>query len=82
MFQRRGCIRGLFFGGLFIRSLLFAGGKEPEVIVENNGSECLIRVQNGGGKLYEGLGFIYVDTLKLFYEDTGRVDFELYELGV
>ena len=33
-------------------------------------------------KLYEGLGFIYVDTMKLFYEDTGRVDFELYELGV
>lgn len=23
---------------------------------------------------------LYVDTIKLFYEDTGRVDFELYEL--
>ena len=33
-------------------------------------------------RLYEDLGFIYVDTLKLFYEDTGRVDFELYELGM
>ena len=33
-------------------------------------------------RLYTSLGFVYVDTLKLFYEDTGRVDFELYELGI
>ena len=33
-------------------------------------------------KLYSGLGFKYVDTVELFYEDTGRVDFELYELLV
>jgi len=26
------------------------------------------------------MGFSYVDTIKLFYEDTGRVDFELFEL--
>ena len=26
-------------------------------------------------KLYEGEGFTLVDTVKLFYEDTGRVDF-------
>ncbi len=30
-------------------------------------------------KLYEGEGFTYVDTVKLFYEDTGRVDFKMYE---
>ena len=30
-------------------------------------------------RLYEGMGFRHVDTLKLFYEDTGRVDFKLYE---
>ncbi len=30
-------------------------------------------------RLYEGLGFRYVDTLLLFYEDTGRVRFRLYE---
>ncbi len=30
-------------------------------------------------KLYEGEGFTYVDTIKLFYEDTGRVDFKMYE---
>ncbi len=33
-------------------------------------------------RLYTSIGFVYVDTLKLFYEDTGRVDFELYELRV
>ena len=31
-------------------------------------------------KLYPAMGFVYVDTIKLFYEDTGRVDFELFEL--
>ena len=30
-------------------------------------------------KLYEREGFAYVDTVKLFYEDTGRVDFKMYE---
>ena len=28
-------------------------------------------------KLYEGAVFRYVDTVKLFYEDTGRVDFNV-----
>lgn len=30
-------------------------------------------------KLYKRAGFVYVETLKLFYEDTGWVDFDLYE---
>ena len=29
--------------------------------------------------LYEGLGFHYVDSLKLYYENTGRTDFDFYE---
>ena len=33
-------------------------------------------------RLYTGMGFHYVDTVKLFYEDTGRVDFELYEFEI
>ena len=33
-------------------------------------------------RLYESSGFRYVDTLQLYYEDTGRVDFELYEFEV
>ena len=31
-------------------------------------------------KLYESMGFKYIETLKLFYEDTGLTDFLLYEL--
>ena len=31
-------------------------------------------------KLYEHMGFIYKQTLQLFYEDTGLTDFLLYEL--
>lgn len=30
-------------------------------------------------KLYPGMGFQYVDTLRSFYEDVGWEDFELYE---
>ncbi len=30
-------------------------------------------------KLYSGLGFNYLHTLKMFYEDTGWTDYELYE---
>lgn len=33
-------------------------------------------------KLYTGMGFSYVDTLKLFYEDTGRVEFRLFEYRI
>lgn len=30
-------------------------------------------------KLYTGLGFRYIDTLKMYYEDTGWTDYKLYE---
>ena len=30
-------------------------------------------------KLYSGLDFKYLHTLKMFYEDTGWTDYELYE---
>jgi len=31
-------------------------------------------------RLYTAMGFRYIDTVKLFYEDTGLTDFLLYEL--
>jgi len=31
-------------------------------------------------KLYSSMGFQYIGTIKLFYEDTGETDFNLYEL--
>ncbi|MEG2170571.1 MAG: GNAT family N-acetyltransferase [Erysipelotrichaceae bacterium] len=33
-------------------------------------------------KLYPTCGFKYIDTIKLFYEDTGLIDFLMYELIV
>ena len=33
-------------------------------------------------KLYAGLGFTYLHTLKMFYEDTGWTDYELYEYSL
>ena len=31
-------------------------------------------------RLYESLGFVFIKTVKLFYEDTGLTEYELYEL--
>ena len=33
-------------------------------------------------KLYSGMGFRYLHTLPMFYEDTGWTDFELYEYAL
>lgn len=33
-------------------------------------------------KLYTGLGFRYMDTLQMYYEDTGWTDYELYEYAL
>jgi len=33
-------------------------------------------------KLYESAGFKYIDSVKIFYEDTGLTDFLLYELVI
>ena len=30
-------------------------------------------------KLYTGIGFKYMDTLQMYYEDTGWTDYKLYE---
>lgn len=30
-------------------------------------------------KLYTGLGFQYIDTIRMYYEDTGWTDFKVYE---
>ena len=31
-------------------------------------------------RLYESFGFVYVETMTMFYEDTGWMEFELFEL--
>ena len=40
-------------------------------VVEGNLAAC---------RLYETCGFVYVDTRKSYYEDTGWMEFDLYEL--
>ena len=53
-------------------------------ICKNNGMRALrldVLIENiPAQKLYSGMGFVYIDTIKLFYEDTGLTDFMLYEL--
>ena len=33
-------------------------------------------------RLYRGMGFVYVDTMRMYYEDTDWTDFELYECAL
>lgn len=50
---------------------------------EQNGQKA-VRLDVLGGnlpaeKLYTGLGFKYIDTIQMYYEDTGWTDYKLYE---
>lgn len=52
--------------------------------VAANTSQKALRLDVLGGnvpaeRLYTGLGFRYMDTLQMYYEDTGWTDYELYE---
>ena len=55
--------------------------------VAKDNSQKAIRLDVLGGnvpakRLYTGLGFKYMDTLKMYYEDTGWTDYELYEYAL
>ena len=39
----------------------------------------VLKGNKGAKNLYSGMGFKYLHTLPMFYEDTGWTDFELYE---
>ncbi len=57
--------------------------KKAIEIAKNNNQKA-IRLDVLGGnipavKLYTGIGFKYMDTLQMYYEDTGWTDYELYE---
>ena len=39
----------------------------------------VLKGNRNAGKLYAGMGFRYLHTLPMFYEDTGWADFDLYE---
>ena len=39
----------------------------------------VLKGNKGAKRLYSGMGFRYLHTLPMFYEDTGWTDFELYE---
>lgn len=56
--------------------------KAIEIALNNN--QKFIRLDVLGGnvpaeKLYVSFGFKYMDTLKMYYEDTGWTDYKLYE---
>lgn len=72
---------------------VFAGRGLAKKLVEKvfeiakNAKQKVIRLDVLGGnvpaeKLYVGAGFKYIDTLQMFYEDTGWTDYELYEYKV
>ena len=55
-------------------------------LAEENGMKALrldVLVGNlPAEKLYKSMGFMFIDRVTLFYEDTGRCDFDLYEYDV
>lgn len=56
--------------------------KAFQVAIDNSQKAIWLDVLCGNvpaEKLYTGLGFKYMDTLKMYYEDTGLTDYELYE---
>lgn len=68
-FSRRGLAKEMV--GFALRSAKTAGQKAVrlDVLKGNLPAECL----------YAGMGFQYVATVPMFYEDTGWTDYELYE---
>jgi len=40
----------------------------------------VLKKNTPAAKLYISMGFQYIDSVKIFYEDTGLADFQLYEL--
>lgn len=68
------------FGGKGIAKELVARA----ISIAENNKQKVIRLDVLGGnipaaKLYTGMGFKYIDTVQMYYEDTGWTDFELYE---
>lgn len=63
----------------------FAGAMVRKVIeLAQTGMQKAVRLDVLGGnipaeKLYVKYGFRYIDTIEMFYEDTGWTDFKLYE---
>ena len=56
------------------------------IAMAKEGQQKVIRLDVLAGnvpaeRLYTGLGFRYVDTLQMYYEDTGWTDYKLYEYG-
>ncbi|MDD5922530.1 MAG: hypothetical protein PUC44_05065 [Eubacteriales bacterium] len=60
---------------LFYKSLENMSGEEQQKAVRLD----VLAGNVPAEKLYEGLGFKYMDALKMYYEDTGWTDYELYE---
>lgn len=63
--------------------------KMVEYAIENaksrNGKVIRLDVLKGNlpaNKLYESMGFIKINTVKMWYPDTGLAEFELYELAL
>ena len=69
-FQRKGIARQMVSGAIDICKKQSVRAIRLDVLHTNLPAE----------KLYLSMGFQYIDTLKLFYEDTGLTDFKLFEL--
>ena len=58
-----------------VREVIQMAGENGQKVIRLD----VLRGNKNAEKLYAGLGFQYLHTLPMYYEDTGRTEFELYE---
>lgn len=66
---------GRGFAKRMVREVISAAGQRGQKTVRLDVLEGNLPAE----RLYTGLGFRYVETVEMFYEDTGRTAFRLYE---
>ncbi len=70
--------QGQGFAKMMVEKAIKVARQARQKVIRLDVLGCNIPAQ----KLYEKMGFKYIDTIKLFYEDTGLTDFLLYEYEI
>ena len=67
--------RGKGYARQMVKFAIDLAGKDKQKVIRLD----VLKGNKGAKRLYSGMGFRYLHTLPMFYEDTGWTDFELYE---
>ncbi len=69
---------GQGIGGMMVEQVLALAKEQGQKVVRLD----VLKGNLPAEKLYTSHGFRYVDTIQMFYEDTGWTDYELYEYPI